>query len=80
MRIVEIRECAIPLIAELERELAEARLKLLETDTGSLFDLKNDKAEDIVHTILATVVPHRAEAIARGLLKGVKRKGRKPAG
>jgi hypothetical protein len=60
-------------IAHLEEQLAAA-----EHRDGSLFDLKHDKAEDIVGVIVANVTAHKAEAIAKTLLAAVKKP--KPAG
>jgi hypothetical protein len=64
----------------LERELKEAREKLARKDDGSLFDLKNDSADAIIATTLAHVTTHKAEAIAKGLLEGIKKKRARPAG
>jgi hypothetical protein len=60
-------------IAHLEEQLAAA-----EHRDGSLFDLKHDKAKDIVDVIIANVSARKAEAIAKTLLATVKKP--KPAG
>jgi hypothetical protein len=66
--------------AELERSLvhAEERLAAAESRDGSLFDLKRDKIEDIVQTVVATVTESRAKTIAQGILAAYKKS--KPAG
>ena len=66
--------------AELERKLADAeeRLAAAEARDGSLFDLKRDKIEDIVQTVVATVTESRAKTIAQGILAAYKKV--KPAG
>jgi hypothetical protein len=48
--------------------------------SGSLFDLKNDSADDIVVAIVGNVKPHKADAIAKGLLAQLKHKQQRPAG
>ncbi len=65
---------------ELERKVAhlEEQLAAAERRDGSLFDLKRDKADDIVGTIVANVSAHKAETIARGILAALK--AAKPAG
>jgi hypothetical protein len=67
-------------VAELERALAEEQAKLAKHDGGSLFDLKNDSADDIVSAMLTNISTHKADAIAKGLADGVKRKRQRPAG
>jgi hypothetical protein len=67
-------------VAELERALAEEQAKLAKYDGGSLFDLKNDSADDIVSAMLTNISTHKADAIAKGLADGVKRKRQRPAG
>lgn len=49
-------------------------------DSGSLFDLRRDSADDIVAAIVGNVSAHKAEAIGKGLLAQVKRKRQQPAG
>jgi hypothetical protein len=53
-----------------EKHRLEERLK----HDGSLFDLKNDKADDIVEAIVANISTPKAEAIGKGLLARIKRK------
>ncbi|MGO8923243.1 MAG: hypothetical protein ACLQF4_09920 [Xanthobacteraceae bacterium] len=67
-------------VAEQNRTIADLqeRLAAAEHRDGSLFDLKRDKAEDIVSTIVGVVTEHRATAIARGILAHYKKQ--KPAG
>lgn len=60
-------------IADLQERLAAA-----ENRDGSLFDLKRDKAEDIISAIVGVVTEHRATTIARGILAYYKKP--KPAG
>jgi hypothetical protein len=45
-----------------------------------LFDLRNDPAEAIVVAVLGSVSPHKAGQIGKGLIEGVKKSRRKPAG
>jgi hypothetical protein len=61
-----------------ENEHLKEQLAATELRSGSLFDLKRDKAEDIVGTIIANVTSHKAETIAKALLVAVKKP--KPAG
>jgi hypothetical protein len=49
-------------------------------DSGSLFDLKRDSADDIVVAIVSNVSAYKAEAIGKGLLAHTKRKRQQPAG
>jgi hypothetical protein len=67
-------------ISEYQRTVADLqeRLAASENRDGSLFDLKRDKAEDIIKTIVAVVTEHRATTIARGILAHYKKP--KPAG
>jgi hypothetical protein len=58
-------------VSEEERHVWERRAK----DGGSLFNLRRDRAEDIVRIILDEASPTKATTIARGLLKGLKAKG-----
>jgi hypothetical protein len=67
-------------IAVLESDLAKANAKLAKRDDGSLFDLKNDSAEDIIAAVLANVSTYKADVIQKGLADGVKRKRQRPAG
>ena len=54
-------------IADLEERLAAA-----ENRDGSLFDLKRDRTEDIISTVVANVTPHKAATIAKGILATLK--------
>src|SRR5262249_445475 len=67
-------------IAQLEHELAQAHAKLARKEDGSLFDLQNDTAADIVTTMVANITTHKAEAIGKGLIECAKRKQQRPAG
>jgi hypothetical protein len=37
-----------------------------------LFDLRRDRTEDIISTVVANVTPHKATAIAKGILAALK--------
>ena len=70
-------------IAELERDLAEARAKLARRDDGSLFDLKADTVENIADIIAANIHEGKAIALTKAIpeaIKERKRKQQKPAG
>jgi hypothetical protein len=67
-------------IAVLESDLMKANATLAKRDDGSLFDLKNDSAEDIIAAVLANVSTYKADVIQKGLADGVKRKRQRPAG
>ena len=66
-------------VAEQEREIATLRERLAKSD-GSLFDLKNDSAADIVAAIATNVGGSKAETIAKGLIEHVKRKRKARSG
>jgi hypothetical protein len=71
-------------LAEKDREIADlqARLAAAERRDGSLFDLKQDVANDIGRTIATNVSEYKARNIAEAILEGIKAKRReqKPAG
>lgn len=64
-------------IAERDRKIAELEQRLARSD-GSLFDLKNDRAEDIAATIIGNVGDSRAKGIASAITARLKKK--MPAG
>jgi hypothetical protein len=49
-----------------------------EARDGSLFDLKRDSADNIIHAIVGNVPASKAERIGRGILKELKQA--RPAG
>ncbi len=59
--------------AALQEENHALKGKLKDAD-GSLFDLRQDKADDIARTIISSISATRAEAIARAILKELKAK------
>jgi hypothetical protein len=67
-------------IAQLERQLYEKDQKIaaLQKADGSLFDLKKDRVEDIVATIIGTVSANRVKELRDGLSAHLKKPA--PAG
>jgi hypothetical protein len=66
-------------IAEKDRRIAELEAKLARTEEGSLFDLRNDTADDIGRVVADSVTEHRAEEIAKAIRTHCKRKKQTPA-
>jgi hypothetical protein len=67
-------------LVEKDREIAALRARIAKSEEGSLFDLRNDSAESIINVMLGYSSDHRATTIAKGILEGVKKRKRKPAG
>ena len=70
-------------VAELERDLAEARAKLARKDDGSLFDLRNDPADEIGEVFPGHVSESKFDAIVRAAkqhYRDKRRKAQTPAG
>jgi hypothetical protein len=68
------------LALEQEHQIEHLKEKLAaaERRDGSLFDLRKDRIEDIISTIIHTVTEHRAKQIAAGITAHYKKP--KPAG
>jgi hypothetical protein len=66
-------------IADLEEQVVDLNKKLAKHDEGSLFDLKNDSAEDIALVIVNSVSEHKVKALIAALTVWVKGKKKQPA-
>jgi hypothetical protein len=64
------------MVAEQVREIDHLKEKSAAAKDGALFDLKRDSVETIADAIVANVTPSRAESIARGILKRIRKKAR----
>jgi hypothetical protein len=65
---------------KVELDRANERIKELEEESdGSLFDLRHDSADDIATTIVGSISAHKAETLARRILKLLK-DAKQPAG
>jgi hypothetical protein len=81
MKVQSEREAGKPVLSPteaLKQELAQAqaecdRWKRQAEESGSLFDLRRDRPEDIARVLVEACPASRAESIARAILREVKR-------